>query len=199
MVRKLRLMTSIVVLGLIVCGCSRSTFVLLPDTDGSVGEIRVVNQMGERVLNQPGQSVSMSGYSKPGAVTVVDNTQIDTVFAEAMRIQPLPPAKFTLYFQFDSTRLRNTSYRVFEQILETIRERESMDISVNGHTDRAGATDYNYTLSLHRADYIADKLVKSGIAREYIITTYHGEGNPLIPTPDDKLEPRNRRVEVIVR
>jgi len=33
----------------------------------------------------------------------------------------------------------------------------------------------------------------------HITIESHGEKNPLVPTPDDTEEPRNRRVEVTVR
>jgi len=42
-------------------------------------------------------------------------------------------------------------------------------------------------------------LVADKIAGDDMTITYHGEGNPLIPTADNVAEPRNRRVEVVVR
>jgi len=41
--------------------------------------------------------------------------------------------------------------------------------------------------------------VARGAAVEQISVDYQGEGDPLIPTADGVAEPRNRRVEVIVR
>ena len=129
----------------------------------------------------------------------MDKRQIDSVFGKAIRIQPTPPRKFILYFKFDSIVLRPDSQKQIDAIMEAIQEKQSMDISVNGHTDRAGASPYNYTLSVKRADFMTSKLIKAGVNQEYISTAYHGEGNPLVSTADDKPEPRNRRVEVIVR
>ena len=47
--------------------------------------------------------------------------------------------------------------------------------------------------------YIQNLLEKQGIDPTIILTTSHGEGNPLVLTADNVSEPRNRRVEVIVR
>ena len=44
-----------------------------------------------------------------------------------------------------------------------------------------------------------DILIGLGVGPDIIRIFSHGEGNPLIPTPDDVPEPRNRRVEVLVR
>lgn len=68
-----------------------------------------------------------------------------------------------------------------------------------GHTDRSGAKEFNMALSRRRAQRVRDLLVAEGIAPAAIRLAFHGEGNPLIPTADNVPEPRNRRVEVIVR
>ena len=47
--------------------------------------------------------------------------------------------------------------------------------------------------------HIQNLLEEQGIDPTFILTTSHGEGNPLVPTADNVLEPRNRRVEVIIR
>ena len=47
--------------------------------------------------------------------------------------------------------------------------------------------------------FLASGLEKNGINQDYLEVTSHGEGNPLVPTPDGVDEPRNRRVEVVVR
>ena len=43
------------------------------------------------------------------------------------------------------------------------------------------------------------QLASQGIEREFIEASSHGEDNPLIKTDDDVPEPRNRRVEIVVR
>jgi outer membrane protein OmpA-like peptidoglycan-associated protein len=42
-------------------------------------------------------------------------------------------------------------------------------------------------------------LLQEGIAPALLEVTSHGEANPLVPTADEVPEPRNRRVEVMVR
>jgi outer membrane protein OmpA-like peptidoglycan-associated protein len=54
-------------------------------------------------------------------------------------------------------------------------------------------------LSTERARHVRDQLVEKGVDAELISVTSHGEDNPLIPTPDEVAEPKNRRVEVVVR
>jgi outer membrane protein OmpA-like peptidoglycan-associated protein len=54
-------------------------------------------------------------------------------------------------------------------------------------------------LSRRRAEKVRDLLIAANIAPAVIRVAFHGEGNPLIQTVDNVPEPRNRRVEVIVR
>ncbi len=181
--------------------CPKSgTFVLLPDPDGKVGEIEISNNKGTQTLDQPRQAVRVASKgSGPGAAAVMEEEEIRQLFGAAMDIQPFQPISFRLQFEFDSTVVRPEFQELLGKIVETIAERKSMDISVNAHTDRAGNSDYNYQLSLKRAKNIEKFLVEKGIDPAIISTSSHGEGNPLVPTADNVQEPRNRRVEVIIR
>ena len=44
-----------------------------------------------------------------------------------------------------------------------------------------------------------DLLVAAGLDAALVEVASHGESNPLVPTPDNTAEARNRRVEVTVR
>lgn len=193
------------ILILIACtltaGCApKSTFVLLPDPDGHVGRIIVTNSQGAQTLNQARQSVVVKSKAEvPGKVMTMDERQINSLFGKALNIQPLPPAKFLLYFKPESVQPKPESESEISKIMHSIKDRHSMDISVNGHTDRIGEDDYNNELSFQRARRVQKILEKEGVDPSFITTTSHGKNNPLVPTADNVPEPRNRRVEVIVR
>jgi len=182
------------------CCPSQTTAVLLPGPDGHVGEIEVQTEGGLQILSEPGQAVVVKLKNEPPPQpTVFDEQKIRAMFGKALDAEPPVPKKFVLYFKTDSTNLIPDSKALIPGIIQCIRERNSFDIHVNGYSDRKGTYEYNLALSLKRATYIQELLVKSGIEDKYITTTSTGEGNPLIPTADDVAEPRNRRVEVIVR
>lgn len=193
------------ILTLITCtfitGCApKSTFVLLPDPDGHVGKIIVANSQGTQTLNQARQSVVIKSKSdSPGEVKTMGEAEIHSVFGKALDIQPLPPAKFLLYFEPESVQPKPESECEIPKIMHAIKNRQSMDISVNGHTDLTGEDNYNYKLSFQRAKRVQKMLEKEGVDPSLITTTSHGRNAPLVPTADNVPEPRNRRVEVIVR
>jgi len=185
----------------LLAGCAaRSTVVLIPDPDGNVGQVIVANERGQKVLNEANQSVTVAGRNvPPGAVTTMTAGEIQSVFSEALAARPLPPARFILYFLMDSNVLTRESKAVVPEILETIRKRSSVDVVISGHTDTVGTGEYNYKLGLDRTKAIYDILVAKGVAASSITATSHGEGNPLVKTGDNIPEPRNRRVEIVVR
>lgn len=185
----------------LVSGCApRSTFVLLPDPNGQVGKIIVTNPQGAQTLNQARQSVAIkSKTDSPGKIKTMDEAEIHSLFGKALGIQPSPPAKFLLYFKPESVQPNPESASEIPKIMHAIKDRHSMDISVNGHTDRKGEVDYNNELSFQRARRVQKMLEKAGVDPSLITTTSHGKNNPLVPTADNVPEPLNRRVEVIVR
>ena len=133
------------------------------------------------------------------AVAMVDQEEIAAVFSEALAIEPLLPEKFLLYFLPDSNELVKDSIELLPKVVDTIKERKSSYISIFGHCDRVGSEEYNLQLSTTRTIAVRQLLEELGVAIANIETASHGEGNPLIKTADGIAEPRNRRVEVIVR
>ena len=56
-----------------------------------------------------------------------------------------------------------------------------------------------YQLARSRADFVRAILLEKGLADRYIFAVGRGEREPLITTEDGIEEPRNRRVQVLVR
>lgn len=190
----------LVLLLLVSCACPKSVFVLLPDPDGSVGAIELTNERGSILLDKAGEGMTVAGpNSPPLSAKPMSRAEIEETFKAALAAEPLQPESFLLYFESNSTILTIQSHELMSQILASIKFRESVDISVVGHTDRAGSRSYNLKLSNRRAETIRDLLVERGVSAKYLQMTSHGEGNLLIDTPDNVAEPKNRRVEVIVR
>ncbi len=185
---------------LILAGCAKTTVVLLPDSAGKVGQVDVTTDAGTQTLDQENEytSVSSSG-SKPAEPKSMAQAEIDDVFKNAMEILPEKPVSFLLYFKFDSDDLTDDSKKLIPEVISSIRKREPSEVSVIGHTDTMGSDDYNVKLSLSRAEGVRKLLCSYGINISKMEVSSHGEHDPIIKTPDNVSEPRNRRVEVMVR
>lgn len=173
-------------------------FILLPDADGSVGAVTVRTQSGEAHLTRPYASVeSMSdGGVRPGEESA---DAVRDRFSPALSVQPPQPVSFNVFFVFDKDELTSESTAQFDRIKKELAARPAPEVVVIGHTDRVGALEYNDALSLKRAEMVGMALVAAGIRREQIAIAGRGEREPAVPTADEVAEPRNRRVEIMVR
>ena len=99
----------------------------------------------------------------------------------------------------NSDQLTKKSAEEAKTILADIAARPVADIVIIGHTDTMGELAYNDKLSLQRAESLRQQLIKLGGDPKRLSVAGRGEREPLIPTPDETPEPRNRRAELIVR
>ena len=179
---------------LFLAGCGQKV-VLLPDLDGHVGKVDVKMHDGQTVtLDKARQAVG----TKPETY-IMPESEVQKDFAGALAALPERTERFLLYFYHDSTKMKPESKKLLPEIMKAYTNRSSTDVSVIGHTDAVGDDRYNYGLSLRRAEKIGKILMKAGIPKDQIQIISHGEENPLIPTPEGQSQPKNRRVEVLVR
>ena len=181
---------------LVACAPS-SYIVLLDDPEGRPGQVVVTTEASETTLSEAGGALALrSGGARP---TTISAEQIARDFSDTMAAQPTAPRTFILYFETGGARLTPESESQLSQILATVSAYPAPDISVTGHTDTVGSPAENERLSLRRANFVADWLNDAQIETIDLTVTSHGQRNLLIPTTDGVDEPRNRRVEVIVR
>src|SRR5262249_35484269 len=95
--------------------------------------------------------------------------------------------------------LNAESIAMIPAILDAIRQRSSTAISVTGHADTVDTPDRNYRIALSRAQGVAKILQDKGVNPSDLFVASHGDADLLVKTLRGVDEPRNRRVEVIVR
>jgi outer membrane protein OmpA-like peptidoglycan-associated protein len=187
---------------LLLVGCAKPArndlYVLMPGPDGKTGALTVESGGKQAVLDQPyaAARVKEPGRVEAGSVT---EPEVRQAFGAALEAQPGRPTSFLLYFLENRDELTPDSTQLLARVVDEIARRPAPEIVVIGHTDRVGPVPYNDTLSLRRAERVRDELVKVGIAAERIRVEGRGEREPLVATPDEVAEPRNRRVEISVR
>lgn len=179
-------------------GCaSKSYVVLLESPDGSTGAIVVEDSQGSTRVDRKHQAVGLGQrWQREFSVTPA---AIKKDFSAALEAQPRLPERFLIYFQTGGASLTADSEAEIPRVLATIKARGPSAVSVTGHTDTVSGSRWNEHIGLVRARSIADLLRQRGIEAIELKVESHGERNLLIQTPDDTAEPRNRRVEIIVR
>jgi outer membrane protein OmpA-like peptidoglycan-associated protein len=99
-------------------------------------------------------------------------------------------------FDLNRADLKSDFYPVLGSVKDVIKEFNKTVVNVEGHTDTLGAPDYNQNLSQQRANNVASYLTNQGVMAQRLIVQGYGESRLKVATPDNKNEPRNRRVEI---
>lgn len=100
-----------------------------------------------------------------------------------------------VFFDFDKATLKPESFPELNRIVELMKEKSGMEITISGHTDATGPEQYNLGLSERRAKSVTTYLVDKGIAQNRITTEFFGEGKPTDTNETKEGRKKNRRVE----
>ena len=178
----------------------REVIVLAAEPEsGQVGRMLVRTSTGEMELAERGASTTLVAGRSPGAVVVMSDAEIQQLFGSALAIRPPAARRFDLYLETGTDTLTRESRGRVTELVEAVVNRVAPDVSIIGHTDTTGTAASNVDLGLRRASLLRTLLVEAGLDPGVVEVTSHGETDPLVPTPDETAEARNRRVEVIVR
>jgi outer membrane protein OmpA-like peptidoglycan-associated protein len=191
---------------LMACAClagcaSKGSIVLLPSADGRPAAVSVKQGEKEVVLDQPyaaadtrtlGQVLGPRAYRS-------DAQSVQSSFGPALAAQPRRPTIFTLYFVEGRDEFTEESKQLVDKVLRDIAQRPLPDVLVVGHTDLVGSDPSNDALGLQRAETVRAALIRLDIRPENIRAISRGKRAPAVPTADGVAEPRNRRVEIVVR
>lgn len=191
--------TAIVLLAALVSACAgpKESVVLLPSPTGQSTAVWVTRDSRQVVLDQPYAGAHLSRWSIAGYPSSAEDVQ--GRFGSALAAQPLLPAQFTLYFIDGKDEFTDESKLIVDSVFAEIARRPVPDVIVIGHTDTVGNDVANDALSRQRAEVVRNAFVARGLAADKLVTVGRGKRELAVPTADGVSEPRNRRIEILVR
>ena len=189
----------IALLAALAAGCApRATVVLLPEADGRKTAVTVTQGDKTIVLDEPYAAAKQTAFGGTTAYKS-DAKEVETIAGPALAAQPARRRTFTLYFVEGRDEFTDESKRDVEAVFAEIAARPLPDVVVVGHTDQTGTNQLNDALGQRRADIVKNQLVGRGVPAANIESTSRGMREPAVPPPPSGVEPRNRRVEIVVR
>ena len=192
-----RVAPALLALQLAACATPQGSVVLLPERDGRDSAV-LVDQGGRRLaLAQPYAGARLTSAGPAPQTWTAESVR--SQFGAALAAQPLPPARFTLYFIEGKDEFTEASRQVIDGIFAEIARRPVPDVQVIGHTDTVGSDAVNDPLSRQRAEVVRNALLARGVAADNVVAIGRGKREPVVATADGVAEPRNRRVEIQVR
>ena len=186
-------------LALLLAACAPLTKVtLLPQADATKSSVLVTSGKSVQLLISAYQQ-AIGQEDKALTLSLTNATEVQKAYPQLFAVLPAPAMKYTLNFLPGGTTLTADSQAQLPAILSDASKRPGSDIVVTGHTDSTGALLANDALSLQRAKVVVQLLIDSGAAASRIEAVGRGKRELLVPTADDVDEPKNRRVEIVVR
>lgn len=116
---------------------------------------------------------------------------------------PLEPTQhvmeevFEVRFDFNKANIKPEYQELIKKLATATQENKNIKVSVVGHTDTMGTSNYNYALGGRRAEAVQKMLIKYGIPASQIVAVSAGEEDLAVPTPDNTPNAANRRVRVV--
>lgn len=104
-----------------------------------------------------------------------------------------------LLFDVDSAAIDPAVQPDLRAVAQNLIEYPESTVTVFGHTDDTGSSDYNQDLSERRAQAVAGVLVRNGVAPSRVRANGLGETQPVASNATPEGRQQNRRVEVIIR
>jgi len=181
-------------------GCSgkKTLVVLLPEEGNPNSAVAIGEGDRQTVIDQPLTSASVGSGGRISQKEIT-TAAVEATFSAALAAQPPTPISFTLYFEEGSTVVLPASQGTLAELFAEVARRQAVEVQVTGHTDTVGREKDNDLLSSERAQRIKNMLIGQGLQADFIRAVGRGERELLVPTPNNFREPKNRRVEVIVR
>lgn len=100
-----------------------------------------------------------------------------------------------VFFDTDKYSLKQKSYTELNKLVQFLTLNPSVKIEIGGHTDNAGTTEHNKTLSQNRAKTVYEYLIEQGISAKRLSYNGYGETQPVATNETKEGRALNRRTE----
>jgi outer membrane protein OmpA-like peptidoglycan-associated protein len=104
---------------------------------------------------------------------------------------------YGILFDLNSAKIKAESKPVLEEVLGLLQSEPSWKLTIEGHTDSTGSSDFNQNLSLQRADSVKAYLVAARIDAGRLQTRGFGSSKPVADNASELGRAQNRRVELV--
>jgi len=105
----------------------------------------------------------------------------------------------TIYFDYDSSQLTSPSKKALGKNARYLKKNQTMRITIEGHCDERGSSEYNLALGERRANSVRNYISNSGVKRSRMRTVSYGEEKPSSRGHNERAWAKNRRAEFTSR
>jgi outer membrane protein OmpA-like peptidoglycan-associated protein len=106
--------------------------------------------------------------------------------------------KQTVFFDTNKATIKPVSFALLDEVAVAMKDRPSITVEIQGHTDSQGDDDLNMKLSQRRAESVRDYMMSRGITPDRMTPHGYGETVPIADNRTANGRAQNRRVEFVI-
>jgi peptidoglycan-associated lipoprotein len=125
------------------------------------------------------------GGSATSTITVQVTRRVELVFED-------------VHFDFDRYNLRSDALRLLDDAVAKLMQNPNVRITIEGHCDSVGTSEYNLALGERRANSVRDYLTNRGVTNARLRTVSYGEDRPIADNNTTQGRAQNRRAHLVV-
>ncbi len=160
-----------------------------PNVKGSKDAMGCPDNDGDGVANKDDKCPNLKGILANKGCPKIDKDDIK-IMNMAMK---------GLFFETGSSKIKESSYPVLDQVVAVMNRHNEYDLMIAGHTDNTGSADGNLKLSAERAAAAKEYIISKGIDGARIISEGFGQTKPVASNDTDEGKALNRRVEFRIK
>ena len=130
--------------------------------------------------------------SAPVAPAVVEENALgDSDSGKAMGLQ-------TIHFPYDSFVLDGQAKSALKSNADTLKDKSSAKVQIEGHCDQRGGIQYNIALGEKRANVVKKYLQGLGVSADRVTTISYGKERPIDSAESEEAYSKNRRANFVI-
>ena len=150
----------------------------------------------------PTEVAAQSPEAKPtvetGAVPEAKIAEAEMKPETAAEVKAPELALKDVYFDFDQSVIREDSKKPLNENIEWLRKNPAAKVTIEGHCDERGSSEYNLALGDRRARATRDYLIAAGVEANRISSISFGKERPFVLGHDESAWQLNRRAHFAV-
>ena len=120
----------------------------------------------------------------PAPPAAANNATEEELFAQNVK---------DIFFDYDKGDIRASEQGSIQADAQFLQQHPNIHITIEGHCDERGSTEYNLALGTNRADSVKNALVQAGVSGDRIKTITMGKEKPFCTESNESCWQQNRR------
>jgi peptidoglycan-associated lipoprotein len=129
-------------------------------------------------------TASVTVNAPPPPAPAATESTLDELFLKEVR---------DAYFDYDKADLRPDARAALSKTADFLKNYPQLKVTIEGHCDERGSTEYNLGLGDRRASAVKQFLVSSGISADRLSTVSYGKEKPFCTESNESCWQQNRR------